>query len=878
MLLNRENSGDRWRKRRDGKEKVTGELRYLTDMTAEGMLYGRVLRSIHPHARIVSIDIAAAQACAGVVAVITHLDVPGLNRFGIATPDQPALCEDRVRYIGDAIAAVAAETPELAEYALSLIHVDYEVLETITDPLRALEQTAPLLHPTGNVLHRTSVKQGDADAAFARCVHIVHDTYATPRQMHAYMETEGGLFVPEQGGRLTVYAPTQHGYKDRMQIARILGWKEEQIRVISSPIGGSFGGKDELNVQPYGSLLALKTGRPVKLHNSRKESVRAGLKRHPMRIEMETGSDEYGRLIAHRVRIVADTGAYATLGAPVLNFATEHAMGPYRIANVDIEGVSVYTNNGVSGEFRGFGGNQAIFAMEGQMDRLAEKLGMDPWQFRMLNRRQPHDPGPLQQQIWRTNGLYQVMEALEQSDIWQRRQTMLKIGTEAAQGLAHISGADSAQPPQRPWIKRGIGAALAMHGAGLGYGIEDPAGGRLSLNECGQIEVAFSYEEFGQGLIATMEIMLIDLFHCEPSDISIIIGDTDRVPHSGSSTASRSTTMAWMALQRLKTPFLEAVLRAAERLTGISAAELTTGIGGIWRKGEAREQAGARTSSRQTDGSSVDQLCSSATAVSVMDDHLHTAVDDAIHRFGYNVQNEVVNETLGQAAKEPTEHQGEWRAAARSSSPDSERVQAADADMFSAGALVITYRELATAAALDELIFDTQFQYPTTPDAVMGGHFLYTYAAVAAEVEVNTLTGNVRLLDTYHTVAAGPVINPMGFIGQIEGGSVMALGFTLTEDSVMDGGHYMTKNMDTYMIPTIQDMHRSLQVEAIEDLPENDPFGPRGIGEIGSVALAPAITAAIRQATGVWVNHLPVPRERLIQPLGTWQQEGVSPR
>ncbi|WP_458119250.1 xanthine dehydrogenase subunit D [Paenibacillus sp. Z6-24] len=783
MLLNRENSGERWRKRRDGREKVTGELRYLTDMTAEGMLYGRVLRSSHPHARILSLDTSAAEVYEGVIAVITHRDVPGLNRFGIAVPDQPALCEDRVRYIGDAVAAVAAITPEIAEYALSLIRVNYEVLETITDPLRALEDTAPRLHPQGNVLHRTQVKQGDADTALQNCTYVVKEVYSTPRQMHAYMETEGGLFVPEPDGRLTVYAPTQHGYKDRMQIARILDWEEERIRVISSPIGGSFGGKDELNVQPYGSLLALKSGRPVKMHNSRMESVRAGLKRHPMRIEMETGMDEHGRLQAHRVRIVADTGAYATLGAPVLNFATEHCMGPYRLQHVDVEGVSVYTNNGVSGEFRGFGGNQAIFAMEGQMDRLAEKIGMDPWEFRMLNRRLPDDPGPLQQEIWRTNGLEQVMQALAQSSLWQRRTV------DAALPAAVMTGYDpvTTASPVPPWIKRGIGSSLAMHGAGLGYGIDDPAGGRLSLNAQGQIEVAFSYEEFGQGLIATLEIMLMDLFHCTAEDISIVIGDTDRVPHSGSSTASRSTTMAWMALQRLKTPFLQAVLQKAQEMTGIPIDQLTTGEHGIWQ---------------------------------------------------------MITE------------EGEEMSRKR----------------------VVSYREIAGVTEDKELTFDTKFSYPTTPDEVVGGHFLYTYAAVAAEVEVNTLTGHVKLLDTYHTVAAGPVINPMGFVGQIEGGSVMALGFTLTEDAVMEEGHYMTRNMDTYMIPSIQDMHTSLEVEVIEDLPENDPFGPRGIGEIGSVALAPAITAAIRQATGQWISHLPVPREQLIQRAGLWQQEGVSPQ
>ncbi|ODP28734.1 putative xanthine dehydrogenase subunit D [Paenibacillus nuruki] len=793
MLLNRESSGERWRKRRDGKEKVTGELRYLTDMTAEGMLYGRVLRSIHPHARILSLDVSEAEAYEGVIAVITHQDVPGLNRFGIATPDQPALCEDTVRYIGDAIAAVAATSLEIAEHALSLIHVEYEVLETITDPTRALEESAPRLHPQGNVLHRTQVKRGSTDTALADCAYVVHQVYSTPRQMHAYMETEGGLFVPESDGRLTVYAPTQHGYKDRMQIARILGWDEERIRVISSPIGGSFGGKDELNVQPYGSLLALKSGRPIKMHNSRQESVRAGLKRHPMKIEMKTGMDEQGRLIAHYVRIVADTGAYATLGAPVLNFATEHSMGPYRMEHVDVEGVSVYTNNGLSGEFRGFGGNQAIFAMEGQMDRLAEMIHMDPWEFRMMNRRLQHDPGPLEQRILQTNGLEQVMQALAESKLWQRKlQLASSADSEWHDNVEVMSGlSEESSTFQPPWIKRGIGAALAMHGAGLGYGIDDPAGGRLALNEQGKIEVSFSYEEFGQGLIATLEMMLMDLFQCEPDDLSIVIGDTDRVPHSGSSTASRSTTMAWMALQRLKTPFLQTILKIATQITGVPSEQLTTGVKGI-----------------------------------------RLLTDDPI----------LLEES------EP----------------------------------VITYLEIAEymsqAGQQEQLIFDTEFAYPTTPDAVVGGHYLYTYAAVAAEVEVNTLTGHVKLLANYHTVAAGPVINPMGFLGQIEGGSVMALGFTLTEDAVMDQGHYLTKNMDTYLIPTIKDMHTSLEVEAIEDLPEGDTFGPRGIGEIGSVALAPAITAAIRDAVGVWVPHLPVARELLIQPIETWQEEGVSPR
>lgn len=774
MLLNRKQSGKRWHLRPDGAPKVTGQLQYLTDMTLPDMIHGRVLRSEYPYARILSIDTSEAEALEGVYAVLTSKDVPGLNRFGIATPDQPVFCEDIVRYVGDAIAAVAADSPELAALALDAIRVEYEELTPLNSTDAALAPGAPELHEhgPGNVLHRTEIKRGDTEQAFATCDHIVTETYYTPRQMHAYMETEGGLFVPDEEGRLNVYAATQHGYKDRMQLARIIGCPEEDIRVVSSPIGGSFGGKDELNVQPYGALLALRCWRPVKMHNSRKESVRAGLKRHPMKIEMKTGMSQEGIIQAHRVRITADTGAYATLGAPVLNFCTEHCLGPYAIPHVDVEGMSVYTNNGLSGEFRGFGGNQAIFAMEGQMDRLADIMNMDPWEFRRRNMREKNDPGPLNQRILVTDGLSQVWEALDRSELWQKHQQ------------------PPTDPSLPPWIKRGVGAAIAMHGAGLGYGIPDPAGGRLSLNNEGKIEVAFSYEEFGQGLIATLEIMLCDLFQCSTSDLSIIIGDTDRVPHSGSSTASRSTTMAWMALQRLQTPFRSRALTVASEMSGIPADELVTGPGGIWRKGQ---------------------------------------------------------------------------------------IPAETSEVESESGFIVSYAELATQGKAAEWIFDTKFDYPTTPDNVVGGHYLYTYAAVAAEVEVNTLTGETKLLDTRHVVAAGPVINPMGFIGQIEGGSVMALGFTLTEDAVMQDSRYVTTNLDTYLIPTIQDIHTDLEVEAIEDLPEGDAFGPRGIGEIGSVALAPAITAAIHQATGVWVNRLPVSREQLVRPLNVPLQEGVSP-
>ncbi|RIX51717.1 xanthine dehydrogenase subunit D [Paenibacillus nanensis] len=750
MLTRGERTAHKWRGRPDGPAKVSGSLTYLTDLSVPGMLYGKVLRSAVPHAFILDIRTAKAERAPGVRAVLTHKDVPGLNRFGIVNPDQPVFCEDRVRYIGDAIAAVAADTKEAAEYALSLIEVDYEPIPLVDDPEKALQPDAPLLHPGGNVLHRTSYRKGDPDEAFGSCVHVVEETYWTPRQMHAYMETEGGVFVPEEEGGLTVYAATQHGFKDRMQLARILAVSEESIRVVSSPIGGSFGGKDELNVQPYGALLALKTGNPVKLHNSRRESVRAGLKRHPMKLVMKTGIDAEGRLVAHRAEIIADTGAYSTLGAPVLNFATEHAMGPYRIPHIAVEGVSVFTNNGVSGEFRGFGGNQAIFAVESQMNRLAELAGMDPWQFRRLNLREAADPGPLGQRILPTDCLPAVWRSVADSEVWSRRRS------------------SRLRDASEPWVKRGVGAALAMHGSGLGYGIPDPGGGRLSLTREGKLEAAFSFEEFGQGVIATLELMLMERFRCSADDLSIVIGDTAKVPHSGSSTASRSTTIAHMALSKLHPQLSARMIGLAAKATGKPAPLLSTGPGGIWLQPEN-----------------------------------------------------------GKAER------------------------------------LITYKEVALLQE-EELAYETEFHFPVSPDPVIGGHYLYTCAAVAVEVEVNTLTGAIKLLGKHHAVAAGPAVNPMGYIGQIEGGSVMAQGFTLSEDALLQDGHYKTENLDTYIIPTIRDVTEDVTLHAIEELPQDDPYGPRGIGEVGSVALAPAIALAVHDAVGSWITRLPIRREELM--------------
>ena len=733
--------GDRVRP--DGFAKVTGSLKYLTDLTFPNMLYSKVLRSSYPHANILSIDVEEAEKLPGVEAIITYKDVPGMNRFGLIIPDQPVLCEERVRCVGDAIAAVAATTIEIAEEALKFIKVEYEKLPIIDTPEKGLEPDAIKLHPAGNICHRSSYSNGDVTEAFKACEVIVEETYELPRQLHGYMETEGGVVVPETGGRITVYAATQHGFKDRFQLSRILGIPEAMIRIISSPIGGSFGGKDELNIQPYAALLALKTNSPVKIHNTRVESIRASLKRHPMKITAKTGADLSGKILAHHVKILADKGAYATLGPAVLDFAVEHAAGPYIIPNIKTEGVSVFTNNGVTGEFRGFGGNQITFALEGQLDRLADALNMNPIELRRINLRKATDLGPLGHRIAPTDSAALVLKEIQK-----------------------LCATSDRPKTDSEWKLSGSGIAIAMHGGGLGFGRLDSAGGRISLNQDGKIEISFGFEECGQGLLSVIENLVIEEIGCGQEDIKIVIGDTSIVPVSGSSTASRGTSIVWQSLQKLKEPFKKKILRHASSILSIPFENLYLGPSGIWRNGK------------------VDGPC-------------------------------------------------------------------------------MSYSDCAEGM-LDSTVL-TNFHFPVTPDAVNGGHFLYSFGGVKVDVEVDILSGKVKIMSIDHVIAAGQVVSPKGFKGQIEGGGVMSLGYTLMEEVKMVNSQYATWNFDSYLMPNIVDVPFETNVYAIEELYEGDSYGPRGVGEIGTIAITPAIIKAIHDAIGRWVTKLPLSSEDILE-------------
>jgi CO/xanthine dehydrogenase Mo-binding subunit/aerobic-type carbon monoxide dehydrogenase small subunit (CoxS/CutS family) len=373
--------------------KVTGATQYTDDLAFPEMLYGQALRSAYPHARILAIDTGEARSMPGVVAVLTARDVPERNLYGLLTPDQPVLCDEVVRFVGDAVALVVAETPEEARAALGKIIVEYTELPVITTPQEALAPDAPQLHERdqppklsgeGNILAHHSIRKGDVAEGFAQADIIIEGTYRTPFTEHAFMDLECSIGVPEDGG-VVVYVGSQGPAFDQQQVAAALGLPEEKVHIAHMPTGGAYGGKEDVTTQILAALAAYHTGRPVKVRLSRAESLRVHHKRHAEYMHYKTGATRDGRLVAAEVTLYGDTGAYASTGEAVMFRSATFACGPYVVPHVKVDSYAVYTNNITCGAFRGFGSPQPTFAAEVQMDKLAEAIGVDPFTIREIN-------------------------------------------------------------------------------------------------------------------------------------------------------------------------------------------------------------------------------------------------------------------------------------------------------------------------------------------------------------------------------------------------------------------------------------------------------------------------------------------------------------
>src|SRR5215467_1530483 len=407
-------------RRIDTPSKVSGRLKYAGDMTMPGMLRVQVLRSPHAHARIVSIDTSAAEVMEGVAGVITSADVPGEDGFGVFVNDQPIMARDKVRYVGEAVAAVAAEDPLTAKRALSSINVVYEPLPAVFDPDEALHAGAPVMHDYApdNVTKHIPIRVGEVDKGFAESDLVVEETYSTQQIEHAYLEPEAGLAYVDHDGVVTIVSPDQNITHHRHMLARIIAKPISKVRFIMSPVGGGFGGKEDMIYQGMLALLAMKTQRPVRLVFTREESIISTAKRHPSRTTLCMGLKRDGRICAFQMKMICDGGAYGLSTEGVMRKAAILAAGPYVIPNVSIDSYGIYTNNTPSGGFRFFGGLQTAFAAESHLDICAERLGLDPFHIRRINAMRDGAVTHTKARLGSVS-LMRALDALEKSSGWE---------------------------------------------------------------------------------------------------------------------------------------------------------------------------------------------------------------------------------------------------------------------------------------------------------------------------------------------------------------------------------------------------------------------------------------------------------------------------
>ena len=491
----------------DAEDKILALDGYCDDLKIEGMLYGVALRAEFPRMLVKNIDYNEALKLKGVVKVITANDIPG-NRFcGHLKKDWPALIAigEETRYVGDAIALVAAESEEIARRAIDLIKVEYDKLIPMTSPEDSLKVGAPELHKGGNILAREVLKRGNVDEVIKNSKYVVTNTYSVPFTEHAFLEPESALAVPTDE-ELVVYTGTQSVYDDLHEITSLLGVEENKVRIISKYVGGGFGGKEDMSCQHHTALLAFLTGKPIKMALKRSESIKVHPKRHAMKMEFTTACDEKGKLTAMKAKIIADTGAYASLGGPVLQRACTHAAGPYNYQNSEVEGIAVYTNNPPAGAFRGFGVTQSAFANEANINQLAELVGISPWEIRWRNAIEPGQELP--------NG--QIADAGT-----ALKDTLLAVKEEYEKNEF-------------------VGIACAFKNAGIGVGLPDIGRTILEVKDENVI-IRTSAACMGQGIGTTMTQIVCETLDLDASVVKWIKPDTKLTPNAGTSTASRQT-------------------------------------------------------------------------------------------------------------------------------------------------------------------------------------------------------------------------------------------------------------------------------------------------------------------------------------------------
>ena len=526
----------------DAYDKAAGTARYADDLRMEGLLFGAALRSAYPRAKVLSIDTSAARSVPGIAAVVTAADIPGSHMIGHLFHDYPVLIPvgEITRFRGDALALAAGENEECVREALSLIKVEYQPLPAVFSPEEAMAEGAPLVHESAgretNLLTNEWIRHGDAERALANSAYTVTTEFRLPFTEHAFLEPECAVAWPEGEG-VHVVSGDQGIYQTQKEVALMLDLAPEKVRVEAAMVGGGFGGKEDMSVQHHAALLARSTGRPVKVRLTRAESMQIHPKRHPMHITVTTGCDERGMLTGLKAKIVSDTGAYASLGGPVLQRACTHCSGPYRYSDLEVDGRAYYTNNPPAGAFRGFGVTQSVTVSEINLDLLAEKVGISPWQIRYQNAVRPGEKFPNGQTAGIDTALVETLEA--------------------------VKPFYDAHP--------GAGIACAMKNSGLGVGIPDIGRCRLRVRE-GRVHIYSSAACIGQGMGTVLLQMVMHTTGLPETDIVYARPDTALAPDSGNTTASRQTLFTGEAC-RAAARQLKADLDQAGELAALNGRE-----------------------------------------------------------------------------------------------------------------------------------------------------------------------------------------------------------------------------------------------------------------------------------------------------------------
>ncbi|HHY38500.1 MAG TPA: molybdopterin-dependent oxidoreductase [Clostridia bacterium] len=734
---------------RDARAKVTGRATYVGDMELPGMLHGKILFSPVAHAKIKEIDTSEAESLPGVRAVLTYKNSPrvpynsAMRYKGHNAPKTEYVFDDTVRYVGDRVAAVAADDPDTAERALKLIKVEYEELPAVFDPEEALSPEAFPIHPGGNLVGEMLAECGDVDRAMAEADLVVEDRIKTPRVHHGALEPHVCLADYGPDGKLTVFAASQTIFSVRLILSEILGLPLNKIRVIKPTLGGGFGGKIELVLEPVTALLSLRTGRPVRIELSRKEVMVSTRTRYSSVFYIKTGVMRDGTLVAQDIKAVWDCGAYATSAFNVPGAMMEKAFKQYRIKHMRVKSLPVYTNTPIAGAMRGYGSPQLVAAREIHMDHIASVLGMDPVKLREKNLIRPGDPHPrFGYSLGNARPLDCLKKAAEAFGYEERKE---RLSATAQKGR----------------FRRGIGVSSGLHGNGV-YGVHvDMTSAAIKMNEDGTAVLYTGNQDLGQGSTTILAMIVAEVLGIDVDDVEVVEADTERTPWDLGTYASRIVWVGGNAAKKAAENIKGQLLEEASRMLGVPKEKLELKGGFALVKGDPEKRV-----------------------------------------------------TLGEIVI--SAQQG----------IDQREIKAYE-----------TFHSIAPAGS---------------------------YAAHFAEVEVDTETGSVRVIDYVAAHDVGKAINPLLVEGQIEGGIQMGLGYALTEELVLDPatGRVTNAHLKRYKMFRAEEMPDT-KVILVEEGEHPGPFGAKSVGEIATVPVAPAVINAVSNALGIRFNEFPLTPERI---------------